>query len=153
LFAPSKPFQRSLMFVGKDRSLPYSRAPERFFNWEGSCFTSKHLAKACRDKHSCLLWTFVNNGRKKFYNIGPCTINHFTFVINFVSKIARVFVTVRHFCPSLIFVGKAGAYPSSKGWLLTLTANIKLGWNWLTWTNTLIYYHLELITNVKRFIV
>jgi hypothetical protein len=38
----SRHFQASLMFVGKARSLPYSTAPESFFNRIGSCFTNKH---------------------------------------------------------------------------------------------------------------
>jgi hypothetical protein len=29
-----------------------------------------------RNKHSCLLRTFVNYGRKKFYNIGPIQVLH-----------------------------------------------------------------------------
>ncbi len=39
-----------------------------------SCFTNTHetkLERLSRDKHSSLLRTFVNYGRKKFYNIGP----------------------------------------------------------------------------------
>jgi hypothetical protein len=63
-----------VLFVGKGRSLPYSGAPERFFNRVGSCFTNRHYTKLERlamDKHSSLLRTFVNYGRKKFYNIGP----------------------------------------------------------------------------------
>ncbi len=31
LFVPGKPFQPSLMFMGKARGLPYSGAPERCF--------------------------------------------------------------------------------------------------------------------------
>ncbi len=29
-----------------------------------------------RDKHSSLLWAFVNYGRKNFYNIGPWISNY-----------------------------------------------------------------------------
>jgi hypothetical protein len=60
--------------VGKARSLPYSGAPERFFNRVGSCFTNRHetrLERLAMDKHSSLLRTFVNYGHKKLYNIGP----------------------------------------------------------------------------------
>ncbi len=49
--------------------------------------------------------------------------------------------------PSLMFVGKAGAYPSGApfsfsplGRALGLTENIRLGWRGLLWTNTLAYY-------------
>jgi hypothetical protein len=60
--------------VGKARSLPYSVAPQSFFNRVGSCFTNRHwtrLEKLALGKHSSLLQKFVNYGRKKFYNIGP----------------------------------------------------------------------------------
>jgi hypothetical protein len=42
VFVHGKPFQPSLLFVGKARSLPYSGAPERFFNRIGSCLTNRH---------------------------------------------------------------------------------------------------------------
>ncbi len=52
-FVPDKPFQPSLMFVDKDRSLPKSGAPER-------CLTRVGLLRKV-----------VTYGCKKFYNIGP----------------------------------------------------------------------------------
>jgi hypothetical protein len=33
------------MFVGKARSLPLSRAPERYFTWVGSGLTCKHKTR------------------------------------------------------------------------------------------------------------
>jgi hypothetical protein len=67
------------MYLGKARSLPERGAFE-------SCFTRKEytmLEMLARDKHSCLLRTFVNYGIKKFYNIGPRGQSHKTFkVIN-----------------------------------------------------------------------
>jgi hypothetical protein len=41
VFVHGKPFLPSLLFVGKARILPYSGAPERFFNWVGSCSTNR----------------------------------------------------------------------------------------------------------------
>ncbi len=41
-FVQSIPFQPSVMFVGKVRSLPYNGAPERYFNWVCSDITQKH---------------------------------------------------------------------------------------------------------------
>jgi hypothetical protein len=43
-------------------------------------------------------------------NLGACTVKHFTVVINLASHTARVFVTVGHFYPFLIFAGKAESY-------------------------------------------
>ncbi len=40
-FVPAKPFQPSLMFVGKAKSLPYSLASESCFTWVGSSLTRK----------------------------------------------------------------------------------------------------------------
>ncbi len=72
MFVHGKHFQTSLLFVGKVRSLPYSGAPESLFNRAGSCFANRQLTRLkslAMDKHSSLLRTFVNYGRKKFYNI------------------------------------------------------------------------------------
>jgi hypothetical protein len=57
-FVPGKPFQPSLIFVVKARSLPKSGAPERQFTWVGSGLTRKHktkLERLARDKHPSLL--------------------------------------------------------------------------------------------------
>ncbi len=43
---------------------------------------------------------------------GACTTTLFTALIVAVSEHARVFATVSHLQPSLIFVGKAGAHQS-----------------------------------------
>jgi len=40
----------------------------------------------------------------------------------------------------VIFVGKAGGYPSENGRLLASPTNIRLGWKGLPRTNTLVYY-------------
>jgi hypothetical protein len=41
MLVPGKPFQPSLLFVGKDMSLLKSGAPEKYFTWVGSYFTYK----------------------------------------------------------------------------------------------------------------
>ncbi len=56
VFVPGRSRQPSLMFIGKARNLPYSRARKR-------------LERLARDKHFSLLRAFSNYGRKKFHNI------------------------------------------------------------------------------------
>jgi hypothetical protein len=65
-----------------------------------------------RDKHSSLLRTLVNYGRKTFYNIGPWDNVRDILTSDKILLSARVFVPGKPFQPSLIFVGKAGASPS-----------------------------------------
>jgi hypothetical protein len=63
MFAPGKPFQSSLMSVGKELTLEWS-----------TCLTHKQytiLERLARDKYSSLFKKFVTNVHKKFYNIGP----------------------------------------------------------------------------------
>ncbi len=83
---------------------------------------------------------------------GACTIIFFTIVS---MKLECLSLTVSGFCPSLIFqrwlehlLGLV-----SIGRLLTLPGNIRLGWKWLTVTNTLAYFDTVSITAVKSFIV
>jgi hypothetical protein len=69
---PVRLLQPNLMY-GKARSLPKSGAPERNFNWAGSCLTTKQstwLERPARDKHSILLRIFVNYSCKKLHKIG-----------------------------------------------------------------------------------
>jgi hypothetical protein len=49
VFVPGRPLQPSLMFVVKASSLPFSGAPERCFNWVGSCSTPKNWTKSERN--------------------------------------------------------------------------------------------------------
>ncbi len=71
-----------------------------------------------------------------------------------------MFVAVSHFHPILIFEGHLPEWSTnhtglhSKGRLLALSANISLGWYYLTLTlaNTQAYQRTELITPVKVFI-
>jgi hypothetical protein len=60
-----------------------------------------------------------------------------------------VFIPVKPFQPSLMFAGKAGAYPSEalydaplQGRPLVLLINIRLGWKSLPGMNTLAYYKI-----------
>jgi hypothetical protein len=69
----ARPFQPSLIFVGKARRVPYSGVPERCLTWVGLSLTCKYyirLERSARDKHTSLLRSFINYGCKKFYNIG-----------------------------------------------------------------------------------
>jgi hypothetical protein len=68
-FAPGKPFQPSVMFVGEGKSLSLSGAPESYFNPIGFSLTCKHctrLERFARDKHSSLLRKYVKYGCKFF---------------------------------------------------------------------------------------
>ncbi len=58
-----------------------------------------------------------------------------------VAKKARVFFTVRHFNPSLIFASKGGTHPNSStmGRLRAFLTNFKLGIKWPSVTNALAY--------------
>ncbi len=74
---PKKPFQPSLLFVGKAGSLPLSGASEMGFTWVDSCLTWTHytiLERLLRNKHSSLLQIFGTYSHKKFYNIGPWSL-------------------------------------------------------------------------------
>jgi hypothetical protein len=61
------------MFVVKARSLPYSGAPEKSFILVGSGLTNNTIGwkGLLKDKHSSLLLTCVNYGRKRFITLGP----------------------------------------------------------------------------------
>ncbi len=77
MFVPGKPFQPSLVFVGKARSLPKSGALERSFTRVGSGLTHKiqdRLERLARDKHPSLLHQFVCYGRNKCYDTGPYSV-------------------------------------------------------------------------------
>ncbi len=74
MFVTGKPFQPSLIFVGKARNFPYSGVHFKCSTHVGSSLIHKHwtiLEGIATDKPSSLLRTFVNYGRKKFFIIGP----------------------------------------------------------------------------------
>ncbi len=101
MFVHRKPFQPSLMFVGKARSLPESGVLFGCSTQVGYSLTHKHqsrLERLARDKHSSLLRTFVNYGRKKFYNVdpmGPNVIKLFTVVIYRHSMVIQSFCVIK----------------------------------------------------------
>ncbi len=80
MFAPGKPFQSSLLFVGKARSLPLNGAPQRCLTCVGIALPAHTvytiLESLARDKHSSLLQKFVTCGSKKFDTIGPDDTPH-----------------------------------------------------------------------------
>jgi hypothetical protein len=73
------------MFAEKAMSLPMSGVLERCCFVIGSGLISKHysgLEKLSRDKNSRL---FLNNGRKKFYKIGPRELGVQVFQVSPIS--------------------------------------------------------------------
>jgi hypothetical protein len=74
MLVTNRPFQPSLRFMGKARSLPKSGAPKRFFPRFCSSPTHKHytrLKRLVKHEHSSLSGTFINNDCKEFYNVVP----------------------------------------------------------------------------------
>jgi hypothetical protein len=70
-------------------------------------------------------------------NSGAHPIKRFTAVIYGFLQYPRVFVPDKHFQPSLMFGGEAGAYRSEA---LASPTNIRLGWKGLPGTNTQAYH-------------
>jgi hypothetical protein len=94
------------------------------------------LESLARDKQSILLGLFASDEEKSFMKLTPVvgSINIFTALINPVALLARMFVTVSQFYPSLIFASKLkptglvqlmGLH--SKGRLQALPTNVRLG--------------------------
>jgi len=74
VLAPGKPFQPSLLSVGKAKSLPKVEHIKRSFARVSSCLIRKNcviLEKLLRDECSSSLQKFVTYSRKRFYKIGP----------------------------------------------------------------------------------
>ncbi len=77
MFVPDTHVQLSLLFMGKARGLSYIGVAEMYLLRVGAGLMCKHfvrLDKISCDKHSSLLQTIINYGRKKFYNIGPWNV-------------------------------------------------------------------------------
>ncbi len=75
MFVPVRSFHPSLIFVSKAGTylseashVLYYRLGLTYKHWTG-------LEWAARDKHSNIMKTFVNCGRKMFYNIGSAEPN------------------------------------------------------------------------------
>jgi hypothetical protein len=73
MFAPGKPFQPSLLFLGKARCLPSIGTPERCFTLVGSCLTRKHtiLESLARHKRCHGLWSRARWSRESW---SPATL-------------------------------------------------------------------------------
>ncbi len=102
MFARGKPFQPSLMFVGKAGAY-LLEAPQVLHSRVGSNHTIKNLTRLerlARNKRCSLLQKSVNYGRKKFHNIGhrppgPNVINFFTMVIYPHSMVILSFCVIK----------------------------------------------------------
>ncbi len=126
---PGKPFQPSVMFVGKARAYPSDVTFSCCTLGWAPGITHKYqtrLERLTRDKCFSLLRKFVHYGRKKFYNIGPrlnslteintlpyygrvYSIKPFSSSLNLLQK-ARAFV-LDNFKDSLVFITKARILP------------------------------------------
>jgi hypothetical protein len=74
VFVPGKPFQPSLIYVGKQGAYPRVEHLKGA-TWIGSGLTRNNwirLERIVRDKHSSLVKKIVNYVRKKFDRFGPC---------------------------------------------------------------------------------
>jgi hypothetical protein len=96
------------------------------------------------NKHSSLVRKSVNHGQTSFITLAPgaIVIKLSTIVSYNFSKYARAFTSGKPFQPSLLFNGKAEAYPiEAPLWvrLLALPTNKRLGWKGLPVINTLDY--------------
>ncbi len=74
MYVPGKPFHLSIMFAGEAGAYPSGA----YFSFSPlgkalglACKHYTRMEKLHRDKNSCLLQTFLNYGRKNFYNTGP----------------------------------------------------------------------------------
>jgi len=73
VFVLGKPFEPSLLFASKARSVSKSRAPERCSTCVGLGLKlqTARLERPAIDKHFSLLRKFVNFGRKKCITLAP----------------------------------------------------------------------------------
>ncbi len=86
MFVPVRSFHPSLMFVSKAGTylreashVLYYRLGLTYKHWTG-------LGGPARDKHSNIMKTFANCGRKMFYNIGSAEPNvSKLFILNFTN--------------------------------------------------------------------
>ncbi len=78
MFVHGKPLQPCLMFEGEAGAYPRMGQMKCASPGEAPRLTYQHwtiLERSIRDEHCSLFQTFVNYGRKKFYNIGPLGAN------------------------------------------------------------------------------
>jgi hypothetical protein len=103
VFVPGKSFQLGLIFAGKAGYCP-SKAPLRGRLLGLPKIMRLGSKRLDRDKYSSLLRTFVNNGLKKFYNIGLWCQRFKTFF--FITNKLECFFQSDIFV-DMIFAGKA----------------------------------------------
>ncbi len=112
-----------------------------------ACQHWTRVERHASDKHSSLLQTLVNYDHENFYNIcirGQC-------YRTFYDRKLQIFLISQSVCPklfepSLMFVGKAGAYQNEAPFMcstlrqaLDLPPNIRVAWKGQTVANTLVY--------------
>ncbi len=119
VFDPRKPFQPSLIFVAKAKSQPYLKCAS-LRQAPALLLTHKHhsrLKMLARGKHSSLLQTLINYGRKTFYNTGPQSQCYETFFVRHLRRgqISKAFVHGNTFQHGHIITGKAKNWMHLKG--------------------------------------
>ncbi len=68
------------------------------------CFFFETLERLAKDKHSSLLQTFANYGRKKLYNAGPCiNLERFILVCTNINGLAYASNVLRRFPVRMFF--------------------------------------------------
>ncbi len=99
-----KPFQPSLMFVGKPRSTPQSEAPHpRVKRLKGASLRKAQAGKACQGQTLQLITKIRKLRPYKFVRIGPWGLYHKTMRFNVVRKMDSLhyklafFAIVSHF--------------------------------------------------------
>ncbi len=131
MFVPGKPFQLSLLVVGKTRSLPKSGAFERFFNREGSCFSNTYQTrlKGMPGANTlAFLRKFKTYGRKKFYNIGPWSFRNLGLNKGFRRQKTFFKWPKKLFFDFQVFVGTADQCPVSRDLMMTHIHSQEMPW-------------------------
>ncbi len=78
VFVPGRPFQPSIVMVGKERSLPSCAAPETFFTWLSRSL-SQNIILVLKGLTGTNTTAFVNNRQERFHHIGPRAKCYTTF--------------------------------------------------------------------------
>ncbi len=117
MFIPGKPFQLSPMFASKAGTYPSEPAfiCSTLQLSPGLTYKQKTRLRRCDgDKHSSLLRMFVNNGGKKFYNIGPAYVQQCPAFSRGCIKL----VLCEYFQGTLTEVENSVRLTSSLGWVV-----------------------------------
>ncbi len=111
MFVPGRPFQPSIVMVGKERSLPSCAASETCFTWLSTSL-SQNIRLVLKGLTGTNTTAFVNNRQEKFYHIGFRAKCYTTFYDHNLQCSFRVLVRFKLFQCGLIFDSKVRAYPS-----------------------------------------